>query len=131
MFSLFHRVGKYCGKSFQNVLLISHPTMFFLESSNLSIVKKNCYAWSHLLTLYHTILTFNNPNEEGFGKHCGKRIKCLYSAFSPFPTMFSTLSKRKIPSFNDPKEEGFGKHCGKETIFFYSIKEKNHHFSNI
>ena len=21
------------------------------------------------LTLYHTILTFNDPNEEGFGKH--------------------------------------------------------------
>ena len=25
------------------------------------------------LTLYHTILTFNDPKEEGFGKHCGKR----------------------------------------------------------
>ena len=28
------------------------------------------------LTLYQTILTFNNPLEEDFGKHCGKRRKC-------------------------------------------------------
>ena len=48
--------------------------------------------------------------------------------------------KHIIPAFNDPKEEGFGKHCGKmlvTSIFsfshsvFYSIKERNHHFSNI
>ena len=24
----------------------------------------------------HTIPTFNHPNEEGFGKQCGKRRKC-------------------------------------------------------
>ena len=29
-----------------------------------------------LLTLYQTILTFNDPKEEGFGKHCRKRRKC-------------------------------------------------------
>ena len=29
-----------------------------------------------LLWLYHTILTFNDPREEGFGRHCGKRRKC-------------------------------------------------------
>ena len=28
------------------------------------------------LTLYHTILTFNDAEEEGFGKHCGKRRTC-------------------------------------------------------
>ena len=48
------------------------------------------------LTLYHTIPPFNNPKEEGFGKHCGKRRKCWLPAFSPFPTMFSTLSKTEI-----------------------------------
>ena len=26
------------------------------------------------LPLYHTIPTFNDPKEGGFGKHCGKRI---------------------------------------------------------
>ena len=35
----------------------------------------------HPLTLYHTIPTFNDPREEGFGKHCGKRRKCWLSAF--------------------------------------------------
>ena len=28
------------------------------------------------LTLYHTILTCNDPEEEGFGKHCEKRRNC-------------------------------------------------------
>ena len=33
------------------------------------------YAQSHI-TLSHTVPTFNDPNEEGFGKHCGKGRKC-------------------------------------------------------
>ena len=28
------------------------------------------------LTLYHTILTINDPEEKAFQKHCGKRRKC-------------------------------------------------------
>ena len=44
-----------------------------------------------LLTRYHTILTFNDHEKESFWKHCGKRRKCWKPAFSPFPTMFSTL----------------------------------------
>ena len=52
--------------------------------------------FSAILTLYHTIPTFNNPEEEGFGKHCWKRRKCWLPAFSPFPTVFSALSKREI-----------------------------------
>ena len=31
------------------------------------------YQWSLALTLYHTILTFKDPKEEGFGKHWEKR----------------------------------------------------------
>ena len=45
------------------------------------------------LTLYHTILTYNDPKIEAFWKHWGKKRKCWYPAFSPFPTVFSTLSK--------------------------------------
>ena len=41
-------------------------------------------------------LTFNNPEEEAFRKHCGKRRKCWLPTFSPFPTIFSTLSKIEI-----------------------------------
>ena len=40
--------------------------------------------------------TFNEPNEEGFGKHFRKRRKCWKPALSPFCTMFSPLSKREI-----------------------------------
>ena len=40
----------------------------------------------HLITwtgtaLYHTIQTFNNPKEEGSGKHNGKKRKCWLPAF--------------------------------------------------
>ena len=45
------------------------------------------------LTLYHTIPTFNDPEEVAFWKHYGKRRKCWKPAFSPFPRMFSTLPK--------------------------------------
>ena len=45
------------------------------------------------LTLYHTIPIFNNLEKEAFWKQCGKRRKCWKPAFSPFPTMFSTLPK--------------------------------------
>ena len=52
------------------------------------------------LTLCHTIPTFNNTEEEAFWKHFGKRRKCWEPAFSPFPIMFSTLSKIYL-SFSD------------------------------
>ena len=42
------------------------------------------------LTLYHKILTFNDPKRKGFGKDCGKSNQ----HFLLFP-VFSTLSKRK------------------------------------
>ena len=48
------------------------------------------------LTLYHTILTFNNPKEEGFGTHYGKRRNAGNQHFFLFPTLFSTLSKTEI-----------------------------------
>ena len=44
----------------------------------------------------HTIPTFNDRKEEGFGKHCGIRKKCWQPAFSSFPTVFSTLSQREF-----------------------------------
>ena len=44
------------------------------------------------LTLYHTIPTFNNPEKEGL-ENRGKMRKCWLPAFSPFPTIISTLAK--------------------------------------
>ena len=47
------------------------------------------------LTLYHRIPSFNNPETESFWKKCGKRRKCWSPAFSPFFTMFSTISNEE------------------------------------
>ena len=44
---------------------------------------------------------FTNPRKKSFWKHCGKRRKCWWPAFSPFSTMF-----------------------------FYHFKDKNHILSN-
>ena len=52
------------------------------------------------LTLYHTIRTLNDPEEEGFGKHPGKRRNAGNQHFSPFPTMFSSLTKKKFQFFS-------------------------------
>ena len=41
------------------------------------------------LTLYHTILTFNDPKKEAFRKHWEKEV--LVTSISPFPTMFSKV----------------------------------------
>ena len=50
-------------------------TLFLTKPLNIVI------AWHQhlcrcLLALYHRIPTFNDPKEEGFGKHCRKRRKC-------------------------------------------------------
>ena len=44
------------------------------------------------LTLYLTIPTFNDPEKEGL-ENRGKTRKCWLPAFSPFPTIISTLPK--------------------------------------
>ena len=48
------------------------------------------------LTVYYIILNFEDPERVSFWKHCWKRRKCWYPAFSPFSTLFSTLSKIEI-----------------------------------
>ena len=48
----------------------------------------------YLFTKHSRLLT--TPKEVGLGKHRGKRRKCWWPAFSPFPTEFSTLSKGEI-----------------------------------
>ena len=51
------------------------------------LYKRKQITFRHCLTFYHTIPTFKRKR-----KHCGKRRKCWSPAFSPFPTVFSTLS---------------------------------------
>ena len=50
------------------------------------------------LTDSHTMTPFDGSGEEAFRKHYGKRRKLLVQAISPFPTMFSTLSKTELRS---------------------------------
>ena len=45
------------------------------------------------LTLYHTIPTFNDPKEEGFGKHCRKKR----NAGLLFPQCFRIYHGEKSP----------------------------------
>ena len=49
-----------------------------------------------LLKLFTTHLRPLTTLCETFWKHCGKRRKCWLPAFSPFPTMVSTLPKTKF-----------------------------------
>ena len=72
-----------------------------LNPSPFLSIHKYLYISSTLLFRRHLILdhsnpTFNHPYKECFGKHCRKRRKCQSLAFSPFPAMFSTPSKREI-----------------------------------
>ena len=48
------------------------------------------------LTLYLTILTFNDLEKEAYWKHCGKTRKCCLPVFYPFPTLFSIISKTNL-----------------------------------
>ena len=68
---------------------------------NHKITKKNFFDDGFPLTLYHTIPTFNDPKEDCFGKHWGKEKMLATSIF---------YSPHGV---------------------FYSIKERNHHFSNL
>ena len=64
------------------------PSIVFL-GQNVTTAVTDCD-----LTLYHTILTFNTSGKESFfGKIAGKGENAGYPAFSPFPSMFSTLCK--------------------------------------
>ena len=83
-----------------------------------------------LLTLYQTIQTFNDPEKEDVWKYSGKRRKCWKPAFSPFPTMFSTLPKTifnfsvtfilsstNVFNLDHPKIMSFGKELHKPFIY--------------
>ena len=48
-----------------------------------------------VLYLEHTIQTFNDPNKECLENTVGKGENAGNQVFSPFPTVFSILSKRE------------------------------------
>ena len=71
-----------------------YPHLTFCFESWFSKLLKT--AVSFPISLYHTIMNFNNPKEDDFWKHCWKRRKCWKPAFSPFPTKFSTIHKTNL-----------------------------------
>ena len=83
---------KHCGKRRNYVTSNFSFSHNIFKSSLLLMCKSEC-LWSRGLTLHHTIWTFNDPDKEVFWKQCGKRRKCWWPAFSPFPTMFYTFPK--------------------------------------
>ena len=53
-------------------------------------------SFANALTLYHTILTFNNPERERFWKHCEKRRKCCKQHFLLFSQCFLPFQKQVL-----------------------------------
>ena len=55
------------------------------------------FSFPHSVFKRIILQTRNNKGLHGKGlKHGGKRGKCWYPAFSTFPTIFSTLSRREV-----------------------------------
>ena len=108
--------------------LIAPRKHWFIQlKSNLPYDFHMCF-----LSLYHRITTLSDLEKEAFWKHCGKRRKCWSPAFSPFPTMFSTLPKSNFNfwvtfilssanAFNldQSKNLSFGKEL--KTIYVYNF----------
>ena len=53
--------------------IIGSATMNLLSANALNLVKAKILSIGTRLTLYQTILTFNNPKGQDFKKHCEKR----------------------------------------------------------
>ena len=77
--------------------LIMFTTLHWLNlSSETDLNQSKKFVFHDELTLNHTIPTLNDPENEAFWKHCGKRRKCWWPAFSPFPTMFSPSPNKNL-----------------------------------
>ena len=48
------------------------------------------------LTLFHTILAFDDTEKEAFRNHCGKRRKYWFKRFFLFPQCFLSLEKQEF-----------------------------------
>ena len=79
---------------FENFLPFSSNSNLSSANSFRMEASKICRLGKGYTTLYHSNLTFNDLDKEACRKHYGKRRKCWYPAFSPFPIKFSTLPKQ-------------------------------------
>ena len=74
---MVENVGKGENVGYQHFLLV--PQCF--EKASIPIKTRDCLGKGQsdnllILILYHTILNINDPETEGFWKHCEKRRKC-------------------------------------------------------
>ena len=80
--------GQYSFQGLTIVAQLRQDAFFSLSVVSMMVMQESSqWFWKNIgllsliqlidwLTLYHTIRTFNDPKEEGFGKHRGKRRKC-------------------------------------------------------
>ena len=89
-------------------LLFSNPPHYrlsygarrlFMELTVTMVLSFDHFAERELLTLYHTIWTFNYPKKAAFWKHCGKRKKMLVTSIFFFLHVFY-LSQNKFQFFS-------------------------------
>ena len=60
-----------------------------------------------LLTLYHTIMTFNDPEKETFSKHCNQHFLLFPQRFLPIPkriSVFKPLPDKRILNWSKLKQ---------------------------
>ena len=82
-----------------NVLFSKMTLLFHFIMKNLDLSPANAFIAVLIIVSfnpYHTIMTLTTLYQLTFSKHCGKRRKCWQPAFSPFPTMFSSLQETTV-----------------------------------
>ena len=118
---LFPTIDLFCGKSrarsdwtyVQSDLALHFPLIFhyyLFKKSDPMPVK----------TLYHTIPTFNDPKEEGFGRHFRKEENAGNEQFVLFLSVFPILSKREIitiATFNFSSANAYNLNQSKKLSF--------------
>ena len=63
------------------------------ENENIPFFSVHFTVPHDFLTLYNTILTFNDPEKESLENIVTKRENAGYQHFAPFPTIISTLAQ--------------------------------------
>ena len=74
--TIFWLSTKHCGEEEKMLVMSNFSYSHNVFKSCLLLMHQSEYLWSKGLTLHHTILFFNNSNQEGFKKLCGKRKCC-------------------------------------------------------
>ena len=78
------------------------PTIKLSSANDFNLDKTKLLSSGKGLTLYHTVLSFNDP-EEGFAKHCAYKEKMLITnIFSFFHNVFYSIKDKSNNLKNPP-----------------------------